>query len=322
MDSKHEQQARTANQSDDFKMKTSTSASIILSLAAVSLLLAMPAQLGFESGFSNGLNGGSANKLDAQLAQLGIQDRIHFDDTDLLPGADRRWAFPMLQAAQLAVGDRMSFVLPGGTSIAMALVERQLLDERSIQFTFSDPAFGNAAEITVREGIVRGVVHATVGGRHFVWSLVTATDANGLTGEYYDDLLDATNDTHESLTLGFDANSKDRGADGNGAGGSDGGSAENSDGGIAGGSNCQDSGQIIDVLLAYTPGFAALFAGDTAALQSALTGDIGIASSSMANSNAVPRFRIAGFAPLPNPSTGTLAGDLMCAKNDQGRGRS
>ena len=190
-------------------MKTSTSASIILSLAAVSLLLAMPAQLGFESGFSNGLNGGSANKLDAQLAELGIQDRIHFDDTDLLPGADRRWAFPMLQAAQLAVGDRMSFVLPGGTSIAMALVERQLLDERSIQFTFSDPAFGNAAEITVREGIVRGVVHATVGGRHFVWSLVTATDANGLTGEYYDDLLDATNDTHESLTLGFDANSKE-----------------------------------------------------------------------------------------------------------------
>ena len=315
MDSKHGQQARTANQSDNFKMKTSTSASIILSLAAVSLLLAMPAQLGFESGFSNGLNGGSANKLDAQLAELGIQDRIHFDDTDLLPGADRRWAFPMLQAAQLAVGDRMSFVLPGGTSIAMALVERQLLDERSIQFTFSDPAFGNAAEITVREGIVRGVVHATVGGRHFVWSLVTATDANGLTGEYYDDLLDATNDTHESLTLGFDANSKDRGADGN----SDGNSAENSDGisdgGIAGGSNCQDSGQIIDVLLAYTPGFAALFAGDTAALQSALTGDIGIASSSMANSNAVPRFRIAGFAPRPNSSTGTLDGDLIALIN-------
>ncbi len=260
-----------------------------LGVVTAGLLFAMPSMLGFDAANAN-------RKLDAQLAKLGshggFTESMHFAETDNVPGADRRWSFPTARAAQLQPGESMVFMLPGGSGIEMPLVERMLLDERSIQFTFADLAAGNAAEITVREGVVRGTLRVTIGKQHFAWSLSSRTDANGLAGDYYDDIPAGDNGAdgvHESIDPPAAL------------------LAANGEGGVAG--NCQDTGQIIDVLLAYTPNFATLFA-TPADLQAALTADIGLANSALANSNAVPRFRIAGFYQTADNGTGSLTTDL------------
>ena len=287
-------------------MKTTTRASMLLGLTSAALLtssmfVALPAQLGAARSGSE-----AAAKLDAELAGLGLPELAraggtHYSDTDLTPGSDRRWAFPALQAAQLEPGETLAFVLPGGTAVEIPLVERTLIDERTIHFTFTDAAAGNAAQITVHAGLVRGLVHANIGGRHHAWSLASGTDANGLSGDYY---ADAAGDAglHEPIAP---AGKRDDAALERAGAGGDGG-----EGGVAGGSGCADSGQLIDVLVAVTPNFAALFATD-ADLSAAIAGDFGYANSAMANSNAVPRFRIVGAVLLPDNGTGSLVTDLL-----------
>ncbi len=267
-------------------MKTSTSASILLGLCGLTLLTAMPVQLGLRDGVHQKFN----TELDAELDALGLQSSAAYSDTDLVAGAAMRWSFPSLAAAQLPVGEPLTFVLPGGSTLDIPLVERVVMDSESIQFTFANPLTGDAAEITVRHGLVRGLLHTTIKGARVEWSLATGTDDHGLTGEYYSP-PHGVDGAHESI--GSSANDD----------------AGHGDGGIAGA--CQDSGQLIDVLLVYTPSFAAQFGGDAVLIQAALSGDIGYANSALANSNAVPRFRIAGFAQLTNNSTGSLTNDLI-----------
>ena len=162
-------------------MKTSTSATVLLSLTAAALLVAMPAQFGSSQGSPLG----QATKLDAELAELGLQQSTHSSETDAVPGADLRWGFPTARAAQLEPGQLLSFVLPGGRAVSIPLAERTLVDERTVNFVFRDFANGHAANITVRAGFVRGTVHATVDGRTSSWNLSTGVDANGIGGEYY-----------------------------------------------------------------------------------------------------------------------------------------
>jgi len=299
-------------------MKTTTSASMLLGLSAAALLtgsmfVAVPAQLGAARA-----DGGMQAKLDAEVAALGLPELsrpggTHFSDTDLTIGSDRRWAFPALRAAQLKTGEPLVFVLPGGTAIEMPLVDRTVIDGRTIHFTFTDAAAGNAAQVTVHAGTVRGLVHATIDGRRFSWSLASGVDANGLSGDYY---ADATGDagTHEPIApTGKQDDAAIARADGGEGGSADGGadgSADGSEGGIAGGSGCADSGQLIDVLVAVTPNFAALFATQ-ADLTAAIAADVGYANSAMANSNAVPRFRVVGAVVLPDNGTGSLTTDLF-----------
>ena len=183
---------RCEYESEDLPMKTTTRASMLLGLTSAALLtssmfVALPAQLGAARSGSE-----AAAKLDAELAGLGLPELAraggtHYSDTDLTPGSDRRWAFPALQAAQLEPGETLAFVRPGGTAVEIPLLERTLIDERTIHFTFTDAAAGNAAQITVHAGLVRGLVHANIGGRHHAWSLASGTDANGLSGDYYAD---------------------------------------------------------------------------------------------------------------------------------------
>jgi hypothetical protein len=264
-------------------MKTSTSATILLSLAAAALLIATPTQVGFTTD--------NPEKLDAELAALGLSQSTHYSETDALPGADHRWTFPAVRAAQLAPGQLLDFVLPGGHAVRMPLAERVMPDAQSMQFIFRDLAAGNAAQITVRGGVVRGTVHATVDGRPFAWSLASTVDANGIAAETYEPL--------DPLSTGSNVPGEVLG----------GATPEPAEGGIAGGSDCLDNGQIIDVLIAYTPAFAAQFSNN-AAMQAALTGDIGWANGALSNSEALPRFRIAGFSAMTSNGTGTLANDL------------
>ena len=264
-------------------MKTSTSATILLSLTAAALLVSMPAQFGSATD--------QTAKLDAELSAPGIAQSAHYSETDSLPGADRRWGFPIARAAQLQPGELLNFVLPGGGVVAMPLAERTLLDARSVLFIFRDLAKGNLAQITVRAGIVRGTVHATIDGRTSAWSLATTVDEYGIVGETYEPLdpsVTGATAAHEVVS-----------ADDGGAG----------EGGIAGGSDCQDNGQTIDVLVAYTPAFAAQFA-NLEAMQTAVTGDIGWANGALSNADALPRFRIADFAVMSSNGTGNLANDL------------
>lgn len=272
-------------------MKTSTSASILLSLTAATLLVSMPMQVG--------IGARDPRKLDAELAALGLADSVHFDEIDSTPGADRRWSFPMARAAQLKPGDPLVFALPGGAAISLPLVERTMLDARSVVFVFADPARGASAEITVRSGLVRGTVRALRDGAFEQWSLASGIDAHGIAGDYYSELPNAQAGTHESLTMP---------ASEQGGGGDAGG-----EGGIAGGTACTDTGEAIDVLLAYTPAMRSIFGNDTTALEAALTGDLGWASSAMANSLALPRFRVAGFLELSDNGTGSLTDDLVRA---------
>ena len=266
-------------------MKTSTSATILLSLTAAALLVAMPAQFGSTPGPS----GGREAKLDAELAALGLDQSTHYSETDALPGADLRWGFPTARAAQLAPGQLLPFVLPGGRSVSMPLAERTLVDERTVNFVFRDLAGGNAASITVRAGFVRGTVHATVDGRTTSWNLATGVDANGIGGEYYEPIApDAGAGEAAVLSAG----------------------EPEGDGGIAGGSDCQDNGQAIDVLVAYTPAFAALFSSADA-MQTAINGDIGWANGALSNAEALPRFRVAGFLALSSNGTGSLTNDAI-----------
>jgi len=264
-------------------MKTSTSATILLSLTAAVLLVAMPAQFGSSQGSSLS----QATKLDAELAALGLEQSTHFSETDAVPGADLRWGFPTARAAQLEPGQLLPFVLPGGRAVSIPLAERTLLDERTVCFVFRDLANGNAANITVRAGFVRGTVHATLDGRTTSWNLATGIDANGIGGEYYEPIAPFAGDGEATIL---------------GAG------EPSGDGGVAGGSDCQDNGLTIDVLVAYTPAFAAQFSG-VDAMQTAINGDIGWANGALSNAEALPRFRVAGFAAMSSNGTGSLATD-------------
>ncbi|MEY2715822.1 MAG: hypothetical protein RIT24_2165, partial [Planctomycetota bacterium] len=260
-------------------MKTSTSATLLLSLAACALLVTMPAQFGSSSDHSR--------KLDAELAELGITQSMHFSETDDLAGSDSRWGFPSARAAQLSPGQSLTFVLPGGRAVSMPLAERMLIDERSVCFVFRDLARGHAATITVRSGVVRGTVYATIDGVSSAWSLATATDVHGVTAEYYEPLPAEV--AGDAAVLGAQT--------------------QPAEGGVAGGSDCQDNGQLIDVLVAYTPAFAARFSGIDA-MQAAIAGDIGWANGALSNASSVPRFRIAGFAQMTSDGTGSLATDV------------
>ena len=66
--------------------------------------------------------------VDPALAKLGMTDDRALSPTDLLPGADLRWEFPRLIAAQLEIGESFTFVLPGNRLVDIPLVDRSPSD--------------------------------------------------------------------------------------------------------------------------------------------------------------------------------------------------
>lgn len=256
--------------------KTSTSATILLGLSAATLLVATPAQLGSEAA--------RAVKLDDELRALGFQDSMHFSETDWDIGSDRRWEFPRVRAAQLAVGEALTFVLPGGRPVEITLVDRALIGQDSFSLIFADADRGATAEIVIHKGRVHGTVRAHLDGRHEAWGYATAAD-----GERYFELSKGNECAGSIRPV---------------APGPDG---QPDEGGIAGG--CTDSGALIDVLLAYTPALAAAYA-DTSALEAALAADIATANAAFVNSRIFTRYRVVAFHPLTTNGSGSIGTDL------------
>ena len=98
--------------------------------------------------------------VDPALAKLGMTDDRALSPTDLLPGADLRWEFPRLIAAQLEIGESFTFVLPGNRLVDIPLVDRSLIGPNAVGFIFADLDNNATAEITVHAGRVSGVVRA------------------------------------------------------------------------------------------------------------------------------------------------------------------
>ncbi|MFM1803183.1 MAG: hypothetical protein RL136_62 [Planctomycetota bacterium] len=265
--------------------KHTTRASLLLALTAATLLSALPAQLGSDAA--------RVVKLDAQLRSVGIDQSMHFSESDWEPGADHRWGFPRLDAARLELGERLTFVLPGGRPVAIPLVSRELAGTATLEFIFSDPARGASAEIVVHKGRVHGTLRAHLDGRHEEWTYASTPD-----GERF---MPAA---HAGECAGCAGGGKP--APGESEGGSQG------DGGIAGG--CTDTGQLIDVLLAYTPAFAAGFA-DQSALEAALAADIATANAAFVNSRLFTRYRAVAFHALTTNGSGSIGADLDAITN-------
>ena len=251
-----------------------------LSFASIALLAVMPAVLGSS-------DAASARQQDALLAKLGLADSVHFSETDFDAGADRRWQFPRLRAAQLGVGEPLVFTLPGGRSVAMPLLDRSLLSPNTMSFIFSAPDIGCSAEIVLHKGELAGKIRATFEGRPESWSI-----ASGPNGDHF---TPANGDPGRAQDCG----------------GVIGPNAEHpEEGGISG--LCPDTGALVDVLLAYTPAMAATFSSTTA-LETALAADIASANSALTNSRVAMRFRIAGYFALTGNGSGTLSTDLTSA---------
>ena len=219
-----------------------------------------------------------------------VESDRFFSDIDFERGADRRWQFPRLRAAQLLEGESLIFSLPGARAIEIPLVERRFVAADTVGFVFHDAEIGATAEITLRRGRIDGTVLATFDGRSERWRLRTVDLADGTSDDWYEPVAD---DGDDRGMQPLDPSSLiDRAA---------------ADGGVAGA--CVDNGEFVDLLLVYTPEFAALFT-DVSALETALAADVTRANAALVNSRALPRLRVAEIVGTPSNSTGTLATDL------------
>lgn len=259
-------------------MKSQRRASILLSFTAMLLLAAVPA-----SRMATRSPGGDRT----QAAQVTLEEQITFrsDPTDFEVGADRVWRFPRLRAAQLEIGQRLTFTTPGPRAVSIPLIDRGMIAPDALSLIFSDPAAGATAEIVLHDGLVHGTVRLTIDGRPEWWSYRT----------------DAGEDTYfEHIPAGRCGGAVASAAPAEG------------DGGIAG--TCGDTGEFIDVLMTYTPGFAARFANQTA-LHAALLADLNSMNGALANSLLATRVRLAGFFALGTNGSGNLATDLERIQN-------
>ncbi|MFM7259430.1 MAG: hypothetical protein ACKO3W_02385, partial [bacterium] len=84
----------------------------------------------------------------------------------------------------------------------------------------------------------------------------------------------------------------------------------NGEGGIAGG-GCEDTGALIDLLVAYTPATLAAAGGNLDLLKAVVSADIALCNQALSASNAIPRIRIAGYWAATQNSSGNYANDLV-----------
>jgi hypothetical protein len=165
----------------------------------------------------------------------------------------------------------------------MPLVSRHQVTPDSISFTFADSEIGASAEVSIRNSIVRGTVRATFGTRHEAWSL--ATDGEG---ERYEPVTERLECLGGIAPEAVDDN-------------------QGGEGGVAG--LCSDTGELIDVLFAYTPAVAASFP-TIADLEAAIVQTITTTNGAFANSFIATRYRIVGFHALTINGSGDLGTDL------------
>ena len=254
-------------------MTTKSRASILLSVAAMLLLAAVPAS-------HLATRGTSVKSLD--FPALSLQEQLSFrsDPTDLEIGSDRAWRFPRLRAAQLELGQSLTFTIPGGRAVSIPLIDRGMIAPDALSMVFADASRGASAELVLHAGLIHGTVRVTTNGRPEWWTYRT----------------EGGEDTYFDFVPAGQCG---------GAVGSD--DANGEDGGVAGA--CGDTGEFIDVLVTYTPAFAARFANQTA-LHAALLADLNSMNGALANSLLASRVRLAGFFALSTNGSGDLLADL------------
>ena len=264
-------------------------ASILLSVTSISMLTLLPGAMGFDS---------FAQRSDAQqrINKLGLIDDGQLAATDLEVGADLRWTFPRLKAAQLKVGDSLLFNLPGARAIEIPLVSRSAITAGSLAMTFADHDSGNSAEIVIHKSLVRGTVRVVVNDasgaavRFESWTLATSKD-----GEQYS--ISAT----PQECSGCEQLSQPGPVDGDGDG-------DGAEGGVAG--DCADSGQVIDLLIAVTPSFVDDNFASFDEFELAALLDVNSANAALANSRVYARYRVVAFSLLTSDGSGNLVTDL------------
>jgi hypothetical protein len=256
----------------------------LTTLASAIALAGIPASLAFRD------SNREVAIVDPALAKLGIQDARELSAVDALPGADLRWDFPRLDAAQLEIGQSLTFLLPGFRTIEIPLVDRMLIARDAVSFTFADPTIGASAEIVVHAGLVSGTIRAQLATGFEAWELTTGTDRFGIGGDWYTPAID---NVMIDPPVAMEGNQLGE---------------PESEGGIAD-AGCEDTGAFIDVLVAYTPGFFAGFSS-LEAMKTLVLADIARANAGLTNSNAIPRFRIAGYYACLQNSTGDVTSDL------------
>ena len=269
----------------------------ITSLATLLALTALPASLAFRSA-EDAATDATRALVDPELLKLGITDARQLSEVDLAPDAAFRWDFPRLDAARLEIGATMRFILPGGRTLDLPLVERSILSSNSLLFLFADHASAASAEIVVtstgRASIATGRARCSTKAGPEEWLLTTGHDAQGIGGDYWS--------RSDISPVEIAAVATSAPANGGGEGGGE--------GGIAGG-GCEDTGALIDLLIAYTPAMLGAAGGELDTLQAIVAADIALANQALSASNAIPRFRIAGYWAAPQNSTGDLQNDLL-----------
>jgi len=224
----------------------------LTSLLSACALIALPASLAFRSA-DDAARDADLALVDPGIAKLGITEARQLSSIDVLANAPFRWNFPRFDAARLAVGESLLFILPGGRELELPLAERFIQSEDSVAFFFADHMLGASAEITISRGIVSGRVRHSPKTGPEEWRLNTGEDEFGIGGEYW------TRPTAESnvfapLVPTNETQTSEQGGDQDG----------DEEGGLAG-DGCQDTGALIDLLVAYTPDCLASFSGDLAA---------------------------------------------------------
>ena len=200
---------------------------------------------------------------------------------DLEPGADRRWTFPRTRVGRLAIGDSLTFALPGGRSVELTLRDRSYASDSSIGFVFANPERGCSAEVVLADGAVRGTLRVLNGGATEHWALST----DPLTGEDMFREVPLAGECAGTLTA----------------------PNESSDGGVAG--DCNDGSGRIDLLVAYTQSFLANFSS-LDELKLRVAADVAEANAGLTNSLVSTRFFIVGWYEIPGSGLGTLGADL------------
>jgi len=276
----------------------------ITSLAAALALTALPATLAFRSSQDAAADAARA-LVDPELLKLGITEARQLSTVDIDASAAFRWDFPRFDAARLTIGATMRFILPGGRTLDLPLVERVLQSSDSLLLVFADQSIAASAEIVLsagrnfaadgsRDSLVAGRVRFSTNDGPEEWSLATGSDALGIGGDYW------TRASMEPADVGAVGGDRS-GGDGGGEGG---------EGGLAGG-GCEDTGALIDLLVAYTPNMLSAAGGDLDALKAIVSTDIALTNQALSASNAIPRIRIAGYWAAPQNSTGNYQNDLL-----------
>ena len=231
---------------------------------------------------------------DSRVAKLGIDARFHSSVDQIAGSIDGSdvfaWQLPRIEVATLEIGDSFEFTLPDGRTVALQLVEKNWIGLGALGLSFSAPKMGGSAEVVLHRGLVAGGLRFLGADGLEEWTLASEIGADG-------GAIDRFTRTPETPVL------RSSFAPPPGL------LEQASEGGVAG-DGCDDSGATIDVLIAYTPPFAAGFASKEL-LQALVLADVQRMNLAQTNSLSAPKFRAVDIIAAEDNGTGDRVTDLI-----------